>query len=63
MYLITTQTVQIWGIEKNGQEKLLNEKPITNILNELFIPLKDKKENFEKYDPEVQILDCDITRY
>ena len=37
-------------------------KPIINKLNELFIPPKDQSEIKEKYNPDVKIIDCDITR-
>jgi len=39
------------------------DKPVLNLLNELFIPPKDQTEIKERYNPEVKIIDCDITRF
>ncbi|OUM62672.1 hypothetical protein PIROE2DRAFT_61742 [Piromyces sp. E2] len=62
VYVITSQSVQLWEFKNNNQERIIFNKPVLNIINELFIPPKDQIEVKEKYNPEVKIIDCDITR-
>jgi len=62
VYVITSQSVQLWEFKNNNQERIIFDKPVLNIINELFIPPKDQMEIKEKYNPEVKIIDCDITR-
>ncbi|ORX50737.1 hypothetical protein BCR36DRAFT_352074 [Piromyces finnis] len=62
VYVITSQSIQLWEFKNNNQEKIIFDKPVLNIMNELFIPPKDQNEIKEKYNPEVKIIDCDITR-
>eukprot|EP00833_Pecoramyces_ruminatium_P011793 jgi/Orpsp1_1/1185825/evm.model.c7180000095504.1 len=62
VYIITSQSIQLWEFKNNNQERMIFDKPVINMLNELFIPSKDQNEIKEKYNPEVKIIDCDITR-
>jgi len=62
VYVVTTHSIQLFEFQSNNQEKLIFDRPILNQLNELFIPPKDQSEIKEKYNPDVKIIDCDITR-
>ncbi|ORX86289.1 hypothetical protein BCR32DRAFT_290138 [Anaeromyces robustus] len=62
VYIVTSQSIQLWEFKNNNQERIIFDKPVLNMLNELFIPPKDQSEIKEKYNPEVKIIDCDITR-
>jgi len=62
VYVVTTQSIQLLKFKNNNQEKVVFDKPVLNMLNELFIPPKDQIEIKERYNPEVKIIDCDITR-
>jgi len=63
VYVVTTHSIQLFEFQSNNQEKLIFDRPILNQLNELFIPPKDQSEIKEKYNPDVKIIDCDITRF
>jgi hypothetical protein len=62
VFIITSHSVQLLEFKNNNQHRMVFDKPIINKLNELFIPPKDQSEIKEKYNPDVKIIDCDITR-